>query len=43
MRILTCLSDTRPEPWLQGLRAALPGADGRPVAAKIDFLGLIRD
>ncbi len=27
MRILTCLSDTKAEPWLQGLRAALPGAD----------------
>jgi glyoxylate/hydroxypyruvate reductase A len=30
MRILTCLSDTKPEPWLQGLRAALPGADVQP-------------
>ena len=27
MRITFCCTDTAPEPWLQGLRAALPGAD----------------
>ena len=27
MRIVFCAADTKPEPWLQGLRAALPGAD----------------
>jgi glyoxylate/hydroxypyruvate reductase A len=27
MRITFCCSDTTPEPWLEGLRAALPGAD----------------
>jgi glyoxylate/hydroxypyruvate reductase A len=26
MHIIFCCVDTRPEPWLQGLRAALPGA-----------------
>ena len=25
MRITFCCTDTRPEPWLQGLREALPG------------------
>jgi glyoxylate/hydroxypyruvate reductase len=27
MRITFCCADTAPEPWLEGLRAALPGAD----------------
>lgn len=27
MRITFCCTDTRPEPWLEGLRAALPEAD----------------
>ena len=27
MRITFCCTDTAPEPWLEGLRAALPGAD----------------
>ncbi len=27
MRITFCCTDSAPEPWLQGLRAALPGAD----------------
>lgn len=27
MRITFCCTDAAPEPWLQGLRAALPGAD----------------
>ena len=27
MRITFCCTDTRPEPWLQGLREALPGAE----------------
>ena len=27
MRIAFCCTDTRPEPWLEGLRAALPGAE----------------
>jgi glyoxylate/hydroxypyruvate reductase len=27
MRITFCCTDTTPEPWLEGLRAALPGAD----------------
>lgn len=26
MRITVCLTDNRPEPWIEGLRAALPGA-----------------
>ncbi|MGJ7546433.1 2-hydroxyacid dehydrogenase [Variovorax sp. LT1R16] len=27
MRITVCLTDTRPEPWIEGLRAALPDAE----------------
>ncbi len=27
MRITLCLTDTRPDPWVAGLRAALPGAE----------------
>jgi glyoxylate/hydroxypyruvate reductase A len=27
MRLVFCCSDTNPDPWLQGLRAALPGAE----------------
>ena len=27
LRVTFCCSDTKPEPWLQGLRAALPSAD----------------
>ena len=27
MRITVCLTDNRPEPWIEGLRAALPGAE----------------
>ena len=27
MRITVCLTDTRPDPWVAGLRAALPGTD----------------
>ena len=27
MRITLCLTDTRPDPWIAGLRAALPGAE----------------
>ncbi|MGO4391927.1 2-hydroxyacid dehydrogenase [Variovorax sp. M-6] len=27
MRILVCLTDNRPEPWIEGLRAALPEAE----------------
>jgi glyoxylate/hydroxypyruvate reductase A len=27
MRITVCLTDTRPEPWIEGLRAALPEAE----------------
>jgi glyoxylate/hydroxypyruvate reductase len=29
MRITVCLTQTRPEPWIEGLRAALPDADIR--------------
>ncbi|MDM0012288.1 glyoxylate/hydroxypyruvate reductase A [Variovorax sp. J22P168] len=39
MRILTCLTDTRAEPWVRGLRAALPEAeveDWAPGAAPAD-------
>ena len=38
MKITFCCTDTKAEPWLQGLAAALPGADitvwqpGAPVA-----------
>ncbi len=27
MKILVCVTEMKPEPWVQGLRAALPGAD----------------
>ena len=27
MRITVCLTDNRPDPWIEGLRAVLPGAD----------------
>ena len=27
MRITVCLTQTRPEPWIEGLRAALPDAE----------------
>src|SRR6516164_5115613 len=27
MRITVCLTDNRPEPWIEGLRAALPEAE----------------
>ena len=39
MHITFCCADTRPEPWLEGLRAALPGAtvsEWRPGAAQAD-------
>jgi glyoxylate/hydroxypyruvate reductase len=39
MRITVCCSDTRIAPWIEGLRAALPGADieeWRPGAAAAD-------
>ena len=40
MKILFCCTDTKPEPWLEGLAAALPGADIRlwaPGAPPADF------
>jgi glyoxylate/hydroxypyruvate reductase A len=40
MKILNCQSDTKTEPWLQGLRAALPGAeivDWTPGAPLADY------
>jgi glyoxylate/hydroxypyruvate reductase len=40
MRISFCCSDTKPEPWLQGLRAALPQAEvslWQPGAALADY------
>jgi glyoxylate/hydroxypyruvate reductase len=39
MRITVCLTDNRPDPWIEGLRAALPGADiqnWQPGAAQAD-------
>ena len=39
MHVLFCCADTRPEPWLEGLRAALPGAtvsEWRPGAPQAD-------
>ena len=40
MKILNCQSDTKTEPWLQGLREALPGAeviDWTPGAPLADY------
>ena len=40
MHITFCCTDTRPEPWLEGLRAALPGArveNWQPGAAPADY------
>ena len=40
MHIAFCCTDTRPEPWLEGLRAALPGAiveNWQPGAAPADY------
>jgi glyoxylate/hydroxypyruvate reductase A len=40
MHITFCCPDTRPEPWLEGLRAALPGAsveNWQPGAAPADY------
>ena len=40
MRITVCLTDNKPEPWIAGLRAALPGAevtDWQPGAPQADY------
>ena len=40
MKVIFCCEDTRPEPWLQGLRAALPGAEiaiWEPGAPQADY------
>jgi glyoxylate/hydroxypyruvate reductase A len=40
MRITVALTDNKPEPWIEGLRAALPGAiveEWRPGAAQADY------
>lgn len=40
MKVIFCCEDTRPEPWLQGLHDALPGADigiWEPGAAQADY------
>jgi len=40
MRITVALTDNKPEPWIAGLRAALPGAiveEWRPGAAQADY------
>jgi len=40
MRIIFCCTDTKPAPWLEGLRAALPGArveNWEPGAAPADY------
>lgn len=40
MKITFCCTDTKPEPWLQGLAAALPGADitvWQPGAPQADY------
>ena len=40
MKITFCCTDTQPEPWLQGLAAALPGADlsvWQPGAPQADY------
>jgi glyoxylate/hydroxypyruvate reductase A len=40
MRITVCLTDNKPEPWIAGLRAALPGAEvteWQPGAPQADY------